>query len=70
MAQRRSLGEETIKVSLRDSFNFKVGEVEIPDPPPPVLIWGDSVFVANGDGYCEISYYIVPDTSESGAHKL
>lgn len=59
-----------MKIEIRDRLGYRVQDVNIPEPLPPVLIWGDGVYIAGEGYYYEVAYYVIPDTSESGAHRL
>lgn len=37
------------RVKLIDYFGFTVGEPEIPDAYPRVIVWGEDFFIANDD---------------------
>lgn len=69
------------KVRLIDPFDYPVGEPDIPDPLPRVIVWGDEFFLANEDDavanvenprYRQTTGYVIIDTKEtgSGVYKL
>ncbi len=64
------------KVRLIDPFDYPVGEPDIPDPLPRVIVWGDEFFLAIEEDvvaevdkprYKETSGYVIVDTKETGS---
>jgi len=64
------------KVRLIDTLNYPVGEPDILDPLPRVIVWGDEFFLANEEDaiagvknprYQLTSGVVIDDTRETGS---
>ena len=60
-----------VKSILYDPLGYVVGEPDVPDPPPHIVIWGNEAFLAGcptEEGrpqYYSCSHYVVPETRET-----
>lgn len=63
-----------MKAWLLDRLGYRMGEVDIPSPPPKVCIWGNWAFLRRPDRdhpgkphikcYIQVTVFSIPDTAE------
>ncbi len=69
------------RVRLTDPLGYNIGEPEIPEPLPRIIVWGEEFFLADEEDaiedvenprYRQTSGFVISDTKEtgSGVYKL